>query len=292
MNIFTGLEAIVEKDAPMSDYTWYGLGGKADYIVRPRTLEQLSDVAKRCSENGVEMKVLGFGSNLLITDEGVRGVVIKLEGQYFDYIKFEDESVTAGAGVNIGKLVLDCVRKEMSGLESLTGIPGSLGGSVRMNAGGSFGDIGSSVESVTLMDKLGNIYEKSKPELAFDYRSSNITAKFILDAKINLTRSEPDAILKTVKEIWMYKKNSQPLNTKSAGCIFKNPRGLSAGALIDRAGLKGMTTGGAVVSEKHGNFILANKGCKASDVLKLIDKIKASVKEKFNVELQLEIEIW
>jgi UDP-N-acetylmuramate dehydrogenase len=292
MNIFSGLEGIVEKDVPLAPFTWYGLGGNADYFIRPKTMEQLSQAAKQCSENGVNIYVLGFGSNLLIRDEGVRGAVIKLEGQCFCEKKFQGELLTVGAGENVGKLVLDCVRKELSGLEALTGIPGSVGGAVRMNAGGSFGDIGGSVESVTLMDKFGNIYEKCKPELVFDYRTVNITAKFVLGAKIKLTRSEPDTILRTVKEIWIYKKNSQPLNTKSAGCVFKNPRGLSSGALIDRAGLKGLSIGGAAVSDKHANFIVANKGCKASDVEKLIGTIKQRVKEKFGVELELEIEIW
>jgi len=292
MNIFSGLEGIVEKDVPLALFTWYGLGGNADYFIRPKTMEQLSQAAKQCSENGVNIYVLGFGSNLLIRDEGVRGAVIKLEGQCFCDKKFQGEMLTVGAGENVGKLVLDCVRKEMSGLESLTGIPGSVGGAIRMNAGGNFGDIGGSVESVTLMDKFGNIYEKSKPELVFDYRTVNITAKFIIGAKIKLTRSEPDTILRTVKEIWIYKKNSQPLNTKSAGCVFKNPRGLSSGALIDRAGLKGLSVGGAMVSDKHANFIVANKGCKAGDVEKLISTIKQRVKEKFDIELELEIEIW
>lgn len=292
MNIFSGLEAIVEKDAKLAPFTWYGLGGKADYLIRPKTIEQLSDIAKRCSENNVLVRVLGFGSNLLVRDEGVRGAVVKLEGQIFDEYKFEGEVLTAGAGANVGKLVLDCVRKEMSGIESLTGIPGSVGGAVKMNAGGSFGDIGSSIESVTVMDRTGNVYEKSKPELEFDYRSCNITAKYILSAKMKLNRAEPETILRTVKEIWMYKKNSQPLNTKSSGCVFKNPRGLSSGALIERAGLKGFSVGGASVSEKHANFIVANKWCKSSDIEKLINVISEKVKEKFDVDLELELEIW
>jgi UDP-N-acetylmuramate dehydrogenase len=161
-----------------------------------------------------------------------------------------------------------------------------------MNAGGSFGDIGASVVSVMLMDKTGNIFEKAKPELAFDYRYSNITAKIILAAKIKLAETDPDQLLKTLKEIWIYKKNSQPLNMKNAGCVFKNPRGLSAGALIDRAGLKDLTIGGAQVSEKHANFIIANKDCKAADIKRLIEAIQQRVKEKFDIALEPELEIW
>lgn len=292
MGIFSGLEGIVETDCSLAEHTWFGIGGKADFFVRPKTVEQLSEVAKRCTENNVRMYVLGFGSNLLIRDNGVRGAVIKLEGASFDERKYDGDSLTVGAGANMGKLVLECVKKELSGLEALTGIPGSLGGAVRMNAGGRFGDIGGVVDSVTLMDNVGNIYEKSKPELVFDYRDCNITGKFILGAKITLGQSEPDAILRTVKEIWMYKKNSQPLNTRNSGCIFKNPRGLSAGALIDRAGLKGFSVGGALISDKHANFIVANKGCTASDVENLVNEVREKVKDQFDIELECELEIW
>jgi UDP-N-acetylmuramate dehydrogenase len=188
--------------------------------------------------------------------------------------------------------VLDCVRRGLGGIEVLAGIPGSIGGAVRMNAGGIFGDFGSAIESVTLMDNDGDIFEKSKPELSFDYRQTNITTKIILAAQIKLYEADPQQLLKTVKEVWIYKKNTQPLNTKSAGCVFKNPRGMSAGAMIDRTGLKGTKVGGAVVSEKHANFIIAEKGCKSSDVISLIDTVRQKVKEKFDVELELEIEIW
>jgi len=161
-----------------------------------------------------------------------------------------------------------------------------------MNAGGAFGDIGAAVETVTLMDSQGNVFEKSKPELEFDYRHTNITATFVLNSRLTLNTSDPDHIMRTVKEIWIYKKNSQPLNTKNSGCIFKNPPGASAGALIDRAGLKGLQIGGAVVSEKHANFIIAEAGCSSRDVTRLIEAIKQRVKEQFNIELELEIEIW
>ena len=133
---------------------------------------------------------------------------------------------------------------------------------------------------------------KGKPELMFNTRKDNITAKLILSAKLKLSNSDPEQIIRTVKEIWIYKKNNQPLNTKNSGCILKNPRGMSAGALIDRAGLKGLQIGGAVVSEKHANFIIAQKECKSSDVLRLIDAIKQRVKEQCDIELELEIEIW
>jgi UDP-N-acetylmuramate dehydrogenase len=292
MNIFSGLEQIVEKDYPLAKRTWYGLGGPADYFIRPKTIEQLKEVVKRCNENELRMYVMGFGSNLLIGDDGLRAAVIKLDAEKFSQIKYDKQDVIAGAGAELSRLVLTCVEKGLSGVEALTGIPGSVGGAVKMNAGGNFGDFGSAVETVMLMDSTGNIYEKSKPELVFDYRRTNITAKFVLKARLKLNSADPEQIMRTVKEIWIHKKNSQPLNTKNSGCIFKNPPGASAGALIDRAGLKGLQIGGAVVSDKHANFIIAKDGCSSRDVMRLIEAIEQRVKEQFNIELELEIEIW
>ena len=292
MNIFSDLETIVEADYPLANHTWYGLGGPADYFIRPQSIEQLKEVVRRCNENDIRIYVIGFGSNLLIGDDGLRAAVITLEADQFKQTQIEGELVTAWAGADLSKLVLSCVQKGLSGIEALTGIPGSIGGAVKMNAGGNFGDIGAAVETVTLMDNQGNVFEKSKPELMFDYRGTNITAKFILSAQMNLAPGDPEQIMRTVKEMWIYKKNSQPLNTKNSGCIFKNPRGVSAGALIDRAGLKGLKIGGAAVSEKHANFIIAEEGCKSRDVMRLIDAIKERVKEHFDTELELEIEIW
>jgi len=288
------LEEIVETQYPLAKSTWYGLGGPADYFIRPKTIEQLQEVVRRCNEGRLPIYLMGQGSNLLIGDEGLRAAVIKLESEEFTKIEFDQDGagLTAWAGAELSRLVLTCVEKGLAGLEPLTGIPGSVGGAVKMNAGGNFGDFGASVESVTLMDSRGNIFERSKPELVFDYRQTNIAAKFILNARLRLTPGDPEHIMRTVKEIWIYKKNSQPLNTKNAGCIFKNPRGVSAGALIDRAGLKGLQIGGAVVSDKHANFIIAKKGCKSRDVMRLIEVVRQRVKEQFDVELELEIEIW
>ncbi len=292
MNIFKGLEQIVKSNYPLGKDTWYGLGGPADYFIQPQSLQQLQEVTKRCRENNIPIKVIGYGSNLLISDEGVRAAVIKLDTEAFSPLNFDDEIVEAGAGLELGKVVLKCVQRGLSGLEALTGIPGSIGGAIKMNAGGNFGDIGSVVQSVTLMDNRGRLSEKSKPELVFDYRKTNIAAKFILGAQMKLTRADSEQIMQRVKEIWIYKKNSQPLNTKNAGCVFKNPGGVSAGALIDKAGLKGQRVGKAVVSDKHANFFIAEPGCTSKDVMLLIEFVSKQVKEKFGIELELEIEIW
>jgi UDP-N-acetylmuramate dehydrogenase len=197
-----------------------------------------------------------------------------------------------GAGVDMQKLILRTCRQGLAGIECLAGIPGTIGGGIKMNAGGKFGDIGAAVTSVTVMDMEGTVFQRTKDDLVFDYRSTNISARFILGATLQLEGDDPERIMRRTKEIWMFKRNSQPLNTKNAGCIFKNPRGLSAGALIDQAGLKGMKVGGAEVSEKHANFIVAHEGCSADDVLRLIKIIQEKVYERNQIHLESEVQIW
>ena len=229
---------------------------------------------------------------MLIDDSGVQGAVVHLSAEAFRQLKCVDGLLTVGAGYDMPKLVLHCVRQGWGGLECLTGIPGTVGGGVRMNAGGVFGDIGSLVYTVEVMGDDGVPFTRTRDDLVFGYRSTNIASKFILGATFRVGEDDPHRILRQVKEIWFYKKNSQPLGQPNAGCIFKNPRGLSAGALIDQAGMKGKRVGGAVVAEKHANFILAEKGSRASDVLKLINTVREAVYGKFEVYLELEIEVW
>ena len=289
---FTGLGAIVTEHAPLAPLTWYKIGGPARWLVRPRTPDELREASARCLENNIPIHVLGLGANLLVGDDGVNGAVFRLDDEYWKRVSFAKNVVTAGAGADMQRLIVRTVREGLAGIECLAGIPGTVGGGVRMNAGGKFGDIGAVVTRVTVMDSGGTVFERTKDDLVFDYRQTNIASPFILDATLELDEEDPDAIAKRMKEIWMFKRNSQPLNTKNAGCIFKNPRGLSAGALIDQAGLKGMRVGGAEVSQKHANFIIAHPGCRADDVLKLIKIIKEKVYDKNQIVLESEVKIW
>jgi UDP-N-acetylmuramate dehydrogenase len=292
MKLFAGLEEIVKYDEPLAAHTWFRIGGPAKFFIEPRNVDELAEVARRCRENEIPVCVLGGGANLLVDDAGVKGAVVRLSQGQFAEVSLIEGGVRAGAGVDMGKLVLRCVRDGLSGLECQTGIPGTVGGCVKMNAGGAFGDIGNVVEAVTVMSETGEVFTRHRTELAFAYRSTNITSKFILSAEFRLYEEDPQTILKQIKQIWIYKKNTQPLAKRNAGCVFKNSRGLSAGALIDRAGLKGKRVGGAYVSRKHANFILADPGATASDVLKLINIIRQEVYKKSEVYLELEIEVW
>jgi UDP-N-acetylmuramate dehydrogenase len=291
-NPFSGLEEIVEEQAPLAPLTWYRIGGPAKYLVRPRSVEELQQATRRCAENAIPIYVLGLGANLLVGDNGVNAAVFRLDDEHWRKVDINGVNVSVGAGVKMQKLVPNSVRAGLAGLECLAGIPGTIGGGIRMNAGGKFGDIGAVVSTVMVMDQSGEIFQRTKDDLVFDYRSTNISAKFILSATLELEEEDPEVILRKTKEIWMYKTNTQPLDTKNCGCIFKNPRGLSAGALIDQAGLKGTRVGGAEVSEKHANFVVAHPGCRADDVMELVKLIREKVWEKNQIHLESEVQIW
>lgn len=289
---FSGLEEVVEENAPLARFTWYRIGGPARWLIRPRSVEELQDAAQRCAESNIRVFVLGLGANLLVSDSGVDGAVFRLDEEFWRRVQYKGNLVEVGAGADMQKLLVRTIREGLAGIECLAGIPGTVGGGVRMNAGGKFGDIGSIVQSVQVMDSQGNLFVRHKDDLVFEYRTTNIAAPFILGATLELEQDDPERILRKTKEIWMYKRNTQPLNTKNAGCIFKNPRGLSAGALIDQAGLKGLRVGGAEVSAKHANFIIAHPGCTAEDVLTTIKLIREKVFDRNQIHLESEIQVW
>lgn len=301
-----------ETDVPIGEkMTWYGIGGRADVLAHPAGVAQLSALAAKCHENGIPIYVLGSGANLLVRDEGVSGMVIKLDDPAFGQIKVEGTKLTAGPGVDMFKLVLECAKLGLAGLAHIAGIPASVGGAVRMNAGGAYGDIGSTVHKVHVMAENGQAYCRDRDDLVFGYRTTNIVAPYILDVEFDMDEDDPQVIARRVKEIFLYKKTTQPMAENSAGCAFKNPsvpvpgyvsedeagpppptQRISAGKLIDEAGLKGYRIGGAEVSHRHANFIFTHDGAKAVDVLSLMDYIQQTVLDHSGVSLQREVVVW
>lgn len=291
-----------ETDVPLGPHTWYGIGGSAAVLAHPSSVQQLAALIARCRENDLPIRVLGSGANLLVADGTLDGVVVKLDDPAFRQMKIDDRRVTAGAGYDLAKLVLETAREGLAGLEVLAGIPATVGGAVRMNAGGLYGEIGSRVARVMVCDTTGQIYYRDRDDLTFSYRTSNISAPFILEVEFELDKDDPAALMRRVKEIFLYKKNTQPLRDNSAGCTFKNPRPPEddpeaeppppAGKLIEDAGLKGKRIGGAEVSEHHANFIIAHEDCKASDIVALVEEVEKTVQESCGIHLQRELVIW
>ncbi|MFH0982975.1 MAG: UDP-N-acetylmuramate dehydrogenase [Planctomycetota bacterium] len=292
MNWLNEFAGRIEHDVPLSPLTWFKLGGRARTMYRPADEEQLARMVGRAYGDGVPTRVLGGGANVLIRDDGVDGIVIRLDQPPFRTIEYQGERVTAAGGVDLMRLTLDCVRRGLSGLECLAGIPGTVGGAIRMNAGGKFGVIGDAVSSVRLLTPEGTLETRHATELDFGYRRSNLGPRIVLSAEFQLRADDPQRVMARYEEIWACKKASQPLSENSAGCVFKNPPGRSAGKLIDQAGLKGESVGAASVSREHANFIITREGATTADVLRLVERIRETVRARFGVELELEIDIW
>lgn len=279
-------------DEPLAQYTWMKIGGPAQYLVRPRHLDELLDVVRHCHEEQIPIRVLGGGSNVLVRDQGVSGAVVQLSDASFGEIEIEGTTVKSGAGALLSQLISVTVKAELAGLEALAGIPGTVGGALRGNAGGRSGDIGQFVESVTLLNSKGDVVTRREDELSFGYRECNIDELLVLGATFQLQPGASDEITRRMRKLWIMKKATQPLSFQSAGCIFKNPRGLSAGALVEQAGLKGIRVGQAEISDRHANFIVTHTGATSDDVLRLIEQARSKVAEQFGVDLELEIKIW
>ena len=304
------LSRIVLEHEPLAPHTSFGLGGAARWLARPRSTDQVALLVRRCGQEGIPHVVLGLGANVLVSDEGLEGMVLRLNAPEFRQVAYSDGTgtggrsrgprrsrnrhvtVIAGAGADMHRLVLESVRRGLRGLEVLAGIPATLGGAIRMNAGGREGQIADVVRELTVVDTQGSVKQLSRSQVGFGYRSTRLDGTVICQAKLELTPDDPTELRDRFLAIWDHKKRSQPLNEQSAGCVFKNPPALSAGALIDRAGLKGRSVGGAHVSEVHANFIVAKEGATAGDVFTLIGQIRREVAQQFGVELELEIEIW
>ena len=283
---------ILQHNKPLAPLTWLKIGGPAQYFLEPKSPNELVAVIRCCHENEIPVHMLGGGSNVLVRDEGVSGAVLHLSNEAFSQVATEGTEVHAGAGALLSTVISQSVKAGLAGLENLTGIPGTVGGALKGNAGGRNGDIGQFVKSVRVVTLKGEIFTRTDDELSFGYRTSSINELAILDAVFQLSPDEPEEITRRMRTLWIMKKATQPLSFQSAGCIFKNPRGLAAGALIEQAGLKGTKIGQASISDRHANFIVTEEGATFEDVHRLINLAKSRVAEQFGVELELEIQVW
>jgi UDP-N-acetylmuramate dehydrogenase len=292
MGLMTGFEKIVRQNEPLAMHTWFQLGGPAEYFAEPETVDELTALVQRCHQEGIGIRVLGQGSNLLVSDKGVPGLVIRLSAPAFGEIRIDGRSIAVGGGALLGRVVTTTVHRGLAGLETLIGIPGTVGGALHGNAGTHGGNIGQWTFQATVISAAGEISEHSGDELVFNYRQSSLDELAIIEARCELEEDDPHQLAQRMQKHWIVKKASQPMGHQSAGCVFKNPRGMGAGKLIDSAGLKGTRIGGAVVSDRHANFIIAEPECTSQDVLRLIELVRGQVRDRMGVDLELELEIW
>jgi UDP-N-acetylmuramate dehydrogenase len=279
------------RDEPLSRHTSFKIGGPADAFVTAKTREQAAASLRIAKTAGVPVFFLGWGSNLLVRDGGIRGLVLALGGD-LERIGFPGpELVRVGAAARVPQLVVSCAENGLSGLEPIVGVPGCVGGALVMNAGTREGEIGPFVEEVETLDSEGGPGVIARSALKFGYRSSNLGKSLVLSALLRLKRGVKADIMAVVARQQQKRLQTQPIHTFNVGSTFKNPPGLFAAQMIERSGLKGHAVGGARVSPMHANFIENFAGAKASDVLALVDLISERVRAESGVKLELEMRI-
>lgn len=278
-------------DEEMKNHVHFRVGGPADILLIPESKEEVIRTIKICRENNIPFYVVGNGSNLLVKDGGIKGVVIKLNK--LKNIKTYDNFVEAECGAMLKDVSNAAVKESLTGLEFSCGIPGTIGGAVFMNAGAYNGEISQVIESAEIIDNENNIRTLTKDELELGYRTSAIMKKnyIVLSAKFKLEKGSLDSIKDVVEDLTKKREAKQPLEYPSAGSTFKRPEGYFAGKLIQDAGLKGYKIGGAAVSEKHSGFVINKSNATATDILNLIKHIQNEVKTQFGVDLHTEVRI-
>lgn len=281
----------IETDASLKKLTTYKVGGKARCVIYPKNIEKLVKLMKFIRSRNIKYKMLGNGSNLIFSDDLFDGILIKLTE--FDNIEITNNKIKVGAGYSLMKLSRLALKNSLTGLEFAAGIPGTVGGAIFMNAGAYKSDMGYIVQSVKVLTKDFKIVELENKEMNFHYRTSFLQKHpdFIcLEAIIRLEKGKKDAIEEVMKSRLKRRVESQPLNYPSAGSVFRNPTGMFAGELIEKCGLKGYKLGGAMISDKHANFVINTGDAKASDVRDLINIAREKVKAEYNVDLRVEQE--
>ena len=287
------LTSVMTFDEPLAKHTTFGIGGPADCMVFPETREDLSKLLKYAYQKKISAIFIGSGSNILVWDKGFDGIVISLKKSFKNLTIKRNSQIIVEAGVMLGTMVKQAMAAEIGGLESLIGVPGTVGGALIMNAGAFGSEISKYFEEAKTMTIEGDTKSYKKGEIEFSYRHSTFPKnEILLEATLQCKRGKPGEILKDRKVASDGRKSNQPLKFRSAGSIFKNPSdSLAAGYLIDKTGLKGTERGGAAISEKHANFIVNMGDATAADVLYLIKLAKKYVAKKFHINLELEVKL-
>ena len=289
---FAALTKMIKTDVPMAMHTWLQLGGRAEYFAEPRNESELVTLLKACREEGVVVRTLGLGTNILVSDDGVPGMVIRLTAPDFCRIETDAPFLIAGAGAKLGRAITAGVYEGLAGLEGFIGIPGTVGGAVWNNISTSDGDIGQSVESVRIVTYAGETLDLGRDEIVFSSGSCSLENAVIISCRFRLEHEDAGELSKRLQKLWIVRKKTQPMGHQGSGWLFKDPRGQSASELIDDAGLKGTRIGGAVVCDRNPNFVIVEPECSSDDVRRLARLIAAQVRERFEVDLELDLELW
>jgi UDP-N-acetylmuramate dehydrogenase len=292
MGIFAGLEHIVRENEPIAHFTWLRLGGPARYFAEPTSPDELKALVTRCRDENLPVRVLGGGSNVLIRDEGVAGLVIHLAAPAFGAISTAGCTLTAGGGAKLSHVISTAVREGLSGLESLVGIPGTVGGALRTNAGANGSDIGQCTRRATVMTRGGETLVQEGSDLRFAYRQSSLDELVILSAEFALEREDAASLTKRMQKLWIIQKSLQPQANQNIASLFQDVGGISAASLIEQAGFKSSQVGGVALSDLNANFVVADPQARSADVIELIERLRTGVAERLGIALESQLEIW
>jgi UDP-N-acetylmuramate dehydrogenase len=276
----------------LAPYMFQKLGGPAEFLPQPRTRDQLAALVRRCFQEKIPLRVLGGGCNVLVRDEGVKGVVLWLSEPAFTEIRVNGNIAHAGTGAAVTDVISQAAGHSLAGLETLIGIPGTVGGALRCNAGDRVGDISQFVRLVEVLDPDGQVQVRERDELRFGYQHSNLDDPVILTAEFRLEKDDPDAIVKRLRRAWIQRKASEAPSILPSFRVFRNPRALNAAALLEQAGLARMRVGGAEVSERDPNCVIIHPEATSRDVLRLVEVMRSRVQERFAVDLELQLAVW
>lgn len=283
---------ITKQNEPLAPYTHLKTGGPAEYLIQPRSVPELANVLKQCHQSKMPVRMLGGGYNLLIRDEKIPGVVIRLSGPAFAGIEISGTTVRAGGGGFLFDLIAATCQVGLRGMETLVGIRGTVGGSVRCNVGDRAGEIATCVRRVAVLSENGTEHIRGRDELTFGEHSSDLDEPVILWVEFELTPEKSETLIKRMRKAWIGRKQAEPLSFQPAVRMFRNPAGQSARTLIERAGLAKTRVGSAEVSDRNGNYVVAHAGTTATDILKLVDTVRDTVKASNGITLERELNVW
>ena len=279
---------------PMNKHTSFKIGGPAECFIKIKTIEQLRNILEYEKKDNIPLTVIGNGSNLLVSDDGIKGIVLKIEIEKIDeHIQNDEILITVGSGIKLGAIAQKCLKEEIAGFEFASGIPGTIGGAIRMNAGAHGSEMKDIVKTVTYMTRDGEVHTITNEQAKFEYRKSLFAEKdyIILEVGMQLKKGNAEEIKEKMTEYATYRKEKQPIEYPSAGSTFKRGTDFVTAKLIDECGLKGYQIGGAQISEKHAGFIINKNNATAQDVIKLMEYTKEQVYKKFGKKIEQEIEI-
>lgn len=282
----------IKPKEPLAPYTFLKLGGPAEALAQPRSPEELAALVQCCFQKQIPLRILGNGCNLLIRDEGVAGVVVRLSEPAFTIIEVKGNRVRAGSGASVSQVISQTAHHGLAGLETLVGIPGTVGGAMRHQDGDRVADIGHYVRRLELIDSDGQFQTREQDELHLGSPSGSLEDGIIVAVELELEPDSADAIVKRMQKAWIQRKAGQPPSFQAAARMFKNSGGLRAADLIEQAKLGGTKVGGAQLSERDPSYVVVHPGATARDVLRLIDLVRSQIQEKFQVELEMAMAVW